>query len=141
MPHLAIVKQCQNGQEESGIFLAGGDARAVSADLLSIVQKSLPFMELVESEDPEFEVAIKYPKGSANTMADYGSQLTKLWSGFKQGRGHGLCNNSGMAVLDMMETHGYTLLNLQHQGADQFSPHVHRGCLQKSVNARSLRLY
>ena len=49
-------------------------------------------------------------------MSDYQAELVKLWSGGKRGHGHGLCNNSGMAVLDMMETHGYTLLHMQHEG-------------------------
>ena len=109
MPHLSIVKQVMN--EKTGIFLAGGDARAVAADLLSVVQKSLPFMELVDSDSPKFEVAIKLPNGAKQKERD---EFNELWSYNRYQWGHGLCDNGSMAVLDMMETHGYTLLNMQH---------------------------
>jgi hypothetical protein len=111
MPHLSIAKRTSGGGKFGmGIFLAGGEAKAVAADLLSIVQKTFPHMELVEDDSNEFEVVLRPTK-------DHETFQKKLWV---QSRFQDMpfCDNASLAVLDMMETHGYTLLNMlsNHEG-------------------------
>ena len=128
MPHLSIVKR-NDGHK---ILLAGGDAKAVASDLLSIVQRFVPKLEQVESDDPAYDVVIAMPTVQTNMPSgrEDVDAFHALWARSWKNK-EAFCDTGSMAVLDMLESHGYTLLAMQRESDIDKAHHQYIGAIFK----------